>query len=62
MTENEIGKIVVDCSYKIHVKLGSGLLESIYENCLAYELMNRGLTVQRQVSVKITGLVNNLED
>lgn len=34
MDENEISKIIVDASYKIHVKLGPGLLESVYENIL----------------------------
>jgi len=37
MTENEISRIVVDVSYKIHTKLGPGLLESVYEAILYYE-------------------------
>ncbi len=53
MTENEIGKIIVDCAYKVHVKLGPGLLESIYEKCLAYEIEKRGLKVARQVPIQI---------
>lgn len=53
MTENEIGKIVVDAALAIHKEIGPGLLESVYEVILAYELESRGLRVQRQVPVSI---------
>jgi len=53
MTENEIGKIVVDCAFKVHQKLGPGLLESVYEVALAYEIKKRGLSVERQVPIPI---------
>ena len=53
MTENEISKIVVDVSYKIHTKLGPGLLESVYEAILYYELSKRGLNVERQKSLPV---------
>ncbi len=39
MNENEIGKIVVDCAVKLHMSLGPGLLESVYEVVLAKQLM-----------------------
>lgn len=45
MTENEISRIIVDVSYKSHVELGPGLLESIYEEILFQELKNEGLIV-----------------
>ncbi|KFF18809.1 GxxExxY protein [Flavobacterium hydatis] len=48
MTENEISTIVVDACYRIHVKLGPGLLESVYEAILYFELTKRGLRVERQ--------------
>lgn len=48
MTENEISKEVVDAAYRLHVDLGPGLLESVYEVLLARELEARGLTVERQ--------------
>lgn len=48
MTENELSKIIVDACYKIHVKLGPGLLESVYETILYYELTKSGLKVERQ--------------
>ena len=48
MTENEVAKVIVDCAYKVHTTLGPGLLESVYEAALAYELGKRGLNVERQ--------------
>lgn len=49
----EIGKIIVDAAYRVHKKLGPGLLEKIYETCLVYELKKRGLDAQRQVPIPI---------
>lgn len=48
MTENEISAVVVNVCYNIHVKLGPGLLESVYEAILYHELSKRGLIVERQ--------------
>jgi GxxExxY protein len=53
MTENEIGRIVVDAAIAVHRGLGPGLLESVYEAVLAAELRDRGLEVARQVPVPI---------
>ena len=53
MTENEIGTIIVETAIDLHRQLGSGLLESVYEIVLAYELNARGLPVQRQVPISI---------
>lgn len=53
MNENEIAKEVVDAAYQVHRKLGPGLLETVYEVVLAYELKKRGVTVERQVPVAI---------
>ena len=53
MTENEIGKVVVDAAITVHRRLGPGLLETVYETILAHELQRRGLEVARQVPVKI---------
>src|SRR6266446_1906108 len=53
MNENQIATIVVDIAYKIHTKLGPGLLETVYEVTLAHELRKRGLRVERQVPVPI---------
>jgi len=47
MTENEIASIVVDTCYQIHKELGPGLLESVYEEILYYELTEKGIKVKR---------------
>ena len=53
MTENEIGTAVLDACFAVHRELGPGLLESVYEAVLAYDLQGRGLRVRRQVPVPI---------
>ena len=53
MTENEIGTLVVDAAVAIHRNLGPGLLETVYEVVLARVLADKGLKVERQVSVPI---------
>ena len=46
--ENEISRIILDCAFKVHTKLGSGLLENVYRECLAYELIKCGLEVKQE--------------
>ena len=53
MDENEIAKIVVDLCLKIHKILGPGLLESVYEEVLMYELKKLGLIVVRQTGIPV---------
>ncbi len=53
MTENEIGKLIVDSAITVHRELGPGLLESVYEVILEHELQHRGLGVERQVRISI---------
>jgi GxxExxY protein len=53
MNENELSKIIVDCCYKIHNKLGAGLLESVYEEILSYELERNKLRYERQKLIPI---------
>ena len=53
MTENEIAKQILDAAFAVHTKLGPGLLESVYEVVLAYELHKRGLTAERQKPMPI---------
>ena len=48
-----LASIVVDAAFKVHSELGPGLLENVYEVCLAHELTKRGLRVQRQVPVPV---------
>lgn len=53
MTENEISKIIVNTCYNIHIKLGPGLLESVYEEILYYELLKKNLIVERQQAIPV---------
>ena len=55
LTEREeaICKIIVECAYEVHKRLGPGLLEKIYEACFCYELSKRGVANKRQVSLPI---------
>ncbi len=48
MNENDIARQIVDAAFKVHTTLGPGLLESVYEATLSYELTKRGLSVLRQ--------------
>ncbi len=54
MTENEISRHIYECAIESHRALGgTGLLESVYEEALAWELLQRGLKVQRQIALPI---------
>lgn len=50
---NEISGRVINAAYVVHTYLGPGLLESVYEKCLAHAMRRRGLSVQRQIVVPI---------
>jgi GxxExxY protein len=51
--ENDLASIIVDCCYHIHVNLGPGLLESVYEEVLYYELKRIGLNIERQKALPV---------
>ncbi|MFD2036608.1 GxxExxY protein [Belliella marina] len=51
--EERIGKLIVNSSFKVHKNLGPGLLEKVYEVCLAHELRKSGLDVKRQITIPI---------
>jgi GxxExxY protein len=53
MIENEITGAVVDAAYKVHTTLGPGLLESVYESVMDFELRRRKLRVSRQVAIPV---------
>lgn len=61
MRENEISYDIRGAVYKVYNTLGPGLLESIYEHALAYELINSGHDVKNQVGIKVKYLDNPLE-
>ncbi len=54
MNENEISAIVVDSCFKIHNNIGSGLLESVYEEILCHELKKQDLKIEKQVPMPFT--------
>jgi len=49
----KVATVAVDAAFKVHKVLGPGLLESVYEECLSYELKKRGIKVERQISLPI---------
>ena len=53
MEENSITGQIVDSAIKVHSALGCGLLESVYETCLAHELGRRGVAVRKQVAMPV---------
>lgn len=61
MNENELSKFIIGCAIEVHRNLGPGLLESVYENCLLYELEENGIFVEKQVELPIEYKDKNLE-
>lgn len=61
MSENQIGTLVLDAAFEVHKTLGPGLLESSYEHCLAYELLNKGLSVALQKPLPLVYKETKLE-
>ncbi len=53
MTENELSKIIVNACFQIHKEIGPGLFESVYEECLYFELIQQGLHVERQKELPV---------
>jgi GxxExxY protein len=49
----ELTKAIIGASVEVHKQLGPGLLESVYEACLAHELRALGLSCQRQLDVPV---------
>lgn len=53
MTENEISRELMEIFLKIHRVFGPGLLESVYEQAICYELAKRGISFQRQQGIEV---------
>lgn len=53
MNENELSRIIVHSCFKIHSELGPGLLESVYEELLSYELKKQNLNFSRQQGISL---------
>lgn len=52
-TENELSNMIIGCAIEVHKHLGPGLLESAYQECLYYELTQKGLDVVREKPLPI---------
>ncbi|HMO81991.1 MAG TPA: GxxExxY protein [Pyrinomonadaceae bacterium] len=61
MHENEIAKIVVNCAFKVHKTLGPGLLETVYQAALAYEIRRCGLRIDVERGIPAQYQEINLE-
>jgi len=53
MEINDITSKIIGCAIEVHKSLGPGLLESAYEECLAYELIKAGISIKRQLPTPI---------
>lgn len=53
MEVNEITRTIIGCAIEVHKQLGLGLLESAYEECLAFELEQKGIHFERQKALPI---------
>jgi GxxExxY protein len=51
--QNDIAAVIVDAAYHVHLALGPGLMETVYEVALEHDLKKRGLDVKRQVPVRV---------
>lgn len=53
MTENEISNIIIGIAIEIHKKLGPGLLENVYKECLFYKIKQRGFLVEKEKALPL---------
>ncbi|SEP27520.1 GxxExxY protein [Flavobacterium sp. CF108] len=53
MTENEISNIIIGIAIEIHKKLGPGLLENVYKECLFYKITQRGFLVEKEKALPL---------
>jgi GxxExxY protein len=53
MNENELSSVIIGEGIKVHQQLGPGLLESVYEKCLAYRLIKVGLAIEKQKPIPL---------
>ncbi len=54
MTRNELSHLIIGCAMEVHSQLGPGLLESAYQECLYFELYEKGLRVIKEKPMPIT--------
>ncbi len=61
MLENELSKLIIGAAIEVHRNLGPGLLESAYEQCLAFELAERNVRFERQKAIPVVYKGNSLD-
>lgn len=61
MDENTLSNRIIGAAIEVHRELGPGLLESIYEAALAYELVQDGMRVERQIGIPVQYKTERLE-
>ncbi len=49
----QLGRLVLDCAFRVHTNLGPGLLESVYKTCMVFELRRIGVAVDTEVPVPV---------
>ena len=59
---DQLSKEVIGAAIEVHRVLGPGLLESVYEECLAWELTNRGVKIERQIAIPVRYKQLRIED
>jgi GxxExxY protein len=59
--KNELSKVIIGACIEVHKQLGPGLLESVYEHCLEYELRNLGLDIKRQHPLPVVYKNNQMD-
>ena len=58
---NQLSSVVINAAIMVHCELGPGLLESVYQTCLAYELKDRGLAVATEVVLPVVYRGNQIK-
>jgi GxxExxY protein len=53
LSDRQLSYNILQCAYKVHTKLGPGLLEKVYRTCLAHELRKAGLKAQEEYPVSV---------
>ncbi len=53
MHENQIGTLILDAAFQVHKELGPSLLESTYEACLSFEVLQKGLFIETQLPLPV---------
>lgn len=53
MNEDELSNLIIGAAIEVHREVGPGLLESVYEECMAFELASRGIPFERQKEIAL---------